>query len=90
MQLHTPLGAHMTVRISDSRLGLRMIGPVTSAICLYSAEKLITNTSPKPFFRRWSATTPLRMLARTFFVCRLLQHMWGEVLEDLLEDINTS
>jgi hypothetical protein len=94
MKLHTPMsgrvGARMGVRISDTRFGLRMMGPVTSAICLYSAEKLITSTNLKPSFRKWSGSTPLRILVRTFIVYRLFEHIWGEVLEDVLEDINIS
>jgi hypothetical protein len=81
------MGAPMGVRISDTRFGLRMMGPVTSAICLYSAEKLITSASPKPFFRKWSGSTPLRLLVRTFIVYRLFEHIWGEVLEDVLDDV---
>lgn len=84
MKLHNPMGA----RIGCTGLGLLRMGPVTSAICLYSAEKLITHSNMKSCLRKWSSTTPLRIMAKAFIVYRLFEHMWSEVLEDVLEDVS--
>jgi hypothetical protein len=79
--------SHDNLLRSSSHDSLHMLlGPVTSAVCLYTIESIVTASMKTNVAHVRAMKSPVRMIVVACRLFRFLSHIWLDVLTDMIED----
>jgi hypothetical protein len=79
--------SHGNLLRSSSHDSLHMLlGPVTSAVCLYTIESIVTASMKTNVAHVRAMKSPVRMIVVACRLFRFLSHIWLDVLTDMIED----